>query len=60
MTVLLNLVLFAVLIALMVIGVALFWIARQDDSRTGKSIGVGLVVLGTFTTLYVVIGHHWL
>ena len=41
-------------------GLALFWIARQDDSRTGRLLG--LVAMATAATGlgYLTYGHHWL
>lgn len=53
-----------VLIALMFLaaisgGVALFVIACQDTSRTGKVLGV-LVAIAIGMAVYVVLGQHWL
>ena len=59
MTFFLNLILFATLVGVAAISVALFWIARQDDSANGRRIGIGLLGLVVLAALYVVIGRHW-
>ena len=41
-------------------GIALFVIARQDVSRTGKVLGVLIVVAAISMAIYVVLGQHWL
>ena len=57
---LINLVMSLVLIAVVLGGVALFWIARQDDSRLGRILGLFAVAFGSIGLLYVIVGHHWL
>lgn len=48
------------LAAVFVGGLALFWIARQDDSRAGRLLGL-LAMAATAAALgYVTYGHHWL
>ena len=42
------------------VGVALFVIARQDASRTGKVLGVFIVAAAIGTAIYVVLGEYWL
>ncbi len=59
MTFFLNLVLIAALLGLAALGTALFWIARQDDSRAGRTIGMGSITLVIFAGLYVLLGRHW-
>ena len=41
-------------------GAALFVIAGQDASRTGKVLGVLVVTAAIGTAVYVVLGDHWL
>jgi hypothetical protein len=41
-------------------GLALFWIARQDGSRLGSTLGVLFPILAIFATIYLTMGHHWL
>jgi hypothetical protein len=59
MTFFLNLALLAILVGVAATGVALFWIARQDDSANGRIIGIGLVALVVLAALYIVLGRHW-
>jgi len=44
------------LIALAAGGIALFWIARQDDSRLGRILGLAALVLAAIGVAYV--GHR--
>jgi FtsH-binding integral membrane protein len=41
-------------------GVALFWIARQDDSRLGRILGVLCTLVAILIGVYLVLGGHWL
>jgi len=40
-------------------GVALFWIARQDDSRPGRIVGILFPTAAMTAALYLTVGHHW-
>ena len=55
-----NIAIGLILAAAILGGVALFWIARQDDSRMGRLIGLLAVAIGAVTGLYLTTGHHWL
>jgi disulfide bond formation protein DsbB len=55
-----NIAIAVILAAAILGGVALFWIARQDDSRMGRLIGLLSVAIGAVTGLYLTTGHHWL
>ena len=55
-----NITIGLVLAAAIVGGVALFWIARQDDSRMGRLVGLLAIAIGAVTGLYLTTGHHWL
>jgi hypothetical protein len=54
-----NLVISLILAGFILGGVALFWIARQDDSRLGRMLGLLAVAFGGFAVIYFVAGHHW-
>jgi len=41
-------------------GLALFWIARQDGSRLGSLLGIFLPMLAILAAIYLTMGHHWL
>jgi hypothetical protein len=41
-------------------GFALFWIARQDDSRAGRLLGLLAMTAAVGTLVYLSYGHHWL
>jgi hypothetical protein len=41
-------------------GGALFWIARQDGSPQGKTLGILLLIAAALTSAYLIIGDHWL
>ncbi len=41
-------------------GLALFWIARQDDSRTGRLLGLLAMAASALGLAYLAAGHHWL
>ena len=41
-------------------GSALFFIARQDDSRAGRFIGLLAATAGAVAIIYMTAGHHWL
>jgi hypothetical protein len=49
----------ALLLAAAVGGVALFTIARQDDSRSGQIFGALLGVAAVLALSYLTVGHHW-
>ncbi|HEY0105396.1 MAG TPA: hypothetical protein VGB91_04875 [Rhizomicrobium sp.] len=55
-----NIVLGLALAGLLAGGVALFAIARQDDSRTGQVIGATCVVAAILAFAWLSGGHHWL
>ncbi len=55
----LNLLLISALVALIGFGGALYWIARQDDSKTGRTMGVFAIAGGASIALYVALGRHW-
>jgi hypothetical protein len=54
-----NIAIALILAAAIVGGVALFWIARQDDSRMGRLIGLLAVAIGAVTLLWLGTGNHW-
>jgi hypothetical protein len=41
-------------------GFALFWIARQDDSRAGRLLGLLAIALSVVALIWLSVGHHWL
>ena len=41
-------------------GFALFWIARQDDSRAGRLLGLLAIALSVVALIWLSTGHHWL
>ena len=55
----LNLAALLVIAAMVLGGIALFWIARQDDSRAGRLLGLLAVALGAVALLYLGAGNHW-
>ncbi len=59
MSTVLNLAAALVIAALVLAGVALFWIARQDDSRAGRLLGLLAVALGAAAILWLQAGSHW-
>jgi hypothetical protein len=46
--------------ALFLGGFALFWIARQDDSRAGRLLGLLAMAATAVGLSYLTYGHHWL
>jgi hypothetical protein len=48
------------LIAVFLGGFALFWIARQDDSRAGRLIGLIAMAVGALTLAWLLAGHRLL
>ncbi len=54
-----NLLLISALLALVVFGWALYWIARQDDSKAGRAMGVFAIAGGASVALYLALGRHW-
>lgn len=54
-----NIAIVLVLLAVFAAGVALFWIARQDDSRAGRLIGL-LAIAGSAVAFVWLGGGHWL
>ena len=56
---LLNVLLSAVLFGAGATGIALFWIARQDDSRAGRLIGIALLAASVFIPLVLTIVQGW-
>lgn len=55
----LNIAMLLVIAAAVMGGTALFWIARQDDSRAGRLLGLLIVALGAAAVLYLATGRHW-
>ena len=55
-----NVLLALTLLAVICASVALSVIAHQDDSRTGEVLGVLMAAVAVSTTVYVVLGYHWL
>jgi dolichol kinase len=41
-------------------GFALFWIARQDDSRGGRLVGLIAMAIGALTLAWLLAGHRLL
>ena len=58
-SVILNLILSAILIGAGASGVALFWIARQDDSRAGRLIGITLMSVSVFIAGGLTLAQGW-
>ncbi len=40
-------------------GLALFWIARQDDSRAGRMVGLIVMAISAFTIAWLAAGHRF-
>jgi hypothetical protein len=40
-------------------GFALFWIARQDDSRAGRLLGLLAIAVSVVALIWLSVGHHW-
>ena len=40
-------------------GLALFWIARQDGSLSGRVLGVLFSITAILAATYLTMGHHW-
>jgi hypothetical protein len=55
----LNVMIVLALIGLAMGGVALFWIAGQDGSRTGRILGVLFFAAAILGALYMIMGRHW-
>jgi hypothetical protein len=54
-----NVVIGAVMTGIVVAGVALFWIAKQDGSAGGRNLGI-LLILATITTAgYLTVFNLW-
>ena len=60
MTMIGNIIIGSVLAAALLGGIALFWIARQDDSRAGRLIGLLAMAVATVLFISLTSGHHWL
>ena len=56
----LNALIGVALLALFLAGFALFWIARQDDSRAGRLLGLLSMTSCVAILGYLTYGHHWL
>ena len=41
-------------------GIALFTIARQDDSRNGQILGAAAIAAAATVAILLFAGHHWL
>ena len=59
MSTILNMAVALVIAAMVLGGIALFWIARQDDSRAGRLLGLLAVALGAVGILWLETGNHW-
>ena len=59
MSMILNMAVALVIAAMVLGGIALFWIARQDDSRAGRLLGLLAVALGAVAILWLGAGNHW-
>ncbi len=55
-----NILIALALVAALLGGLALFWIARQDDSRTGRLLGLLAMAVAVAAFLYLHLGPHWL
>ncbi|HEY4943592.1 MAG TPA: hypothetical protein VII56_19345 [Rhizomicrobium sp.] len=55
----LNIAMLLVIASAVMGGTALFWIARQDDSRAGRLLGLLIVALGAAAVLWLGAGGHW-
>ena len=55
-----NMLIGIALFALFLGGFALFWIARQDDSRAGRLLGLVAMAATVAILGYLTRGHHWL
>ncbi len=50
---------FTLILVLVVLGgFALFWIARQDDSRAGQLIGLAVTAIGVLAIALLTTGHR--
>lgn len=59
MSLVINLAVVLVIAAMVLGGIALFWIARQDDSRAGRLMGALAIALGAVALGYLGTGQHW-
>lgn len=59
MSMVINLAIALAVAAMVLGGIALFWIARQDDSRAGRLLGLLAVALGAMAILWLGTGNHW-
>jgi hypothetical protein len=55
-----NILLYLVVAGAFFGGVTLFWIARQDDSRLGRILGVSCTLVAILVGVYLALGNHWL
>jgi len=55
-----NIIIALVLAGLFLGGGTLFFIARKDDSRAGRLIGLLVATAGAVTIIYLTAGDHWL
>jgi len=60
MTHALNALIAIALFALFLGGFALFWIARQDDSRAGRLLGLLAMTAAVGLLVFLSYGRHWL
>jgi len=58
MHMLLHVVYALILLVVFLGGLALFWIARQDDSRAGRLIGLIVMAVSAFTIAWLSAGHR--
>ena len=54
-----HIVISLVLLAVFLAGFALFWIARQDDSRAGRLVGLIAMAAGALALSWLAAGHSF-
>jgi len=54
-----HIVIAALLVVVFLLGFALFWIARQDDSRAGRLIGLIAMAGSAFALAWIAGGHRF-
>ncbi len=54
-----HIVIAVLLLVIFLLGLALFWIARQDDSRAGRLIGLIAMAASAFALAWIAGGHRF-